>query len=134
MRCFFREIYPKSEVEEKLGKFRTVSSTARSMSVLEKELDEVECSIEKTDSSNKDSTSISEKELNMSGKYSQDSTINEENSISQQSNSLPYIELYQESVNYLGYYSSHEQLMQQLILDKANTTQKHIRDMVSKGN
>lgn len=104
------------------------------MSVLEKELNEVEGSIEKNDNSNKDSSSNSEKELSMSGKYSQDSTVNEENSLSQQSNSLPYVELYQESVNYLGYYSSHEQLMQQLILDKANTTQKHIRDMVSKGN
>ncbi|KAJ8966988.1 hypothetical protein NQ317_011188, partial [Molorchus minor] len=45
----------------------------------------------------------------------------------------PYIEINQESVNYLGYYSSHEQLMQQLILDKANTTQKNIKDMVAKG-
>lgn len=44
-----------------------------------------------------------------------------------------HIEIFQESVNYLGYYSSHEQLMQQLILDKANTTQKNIKGMVKKG-
>lgn len=103
------------------------------MSALERELDEVESSVEQSHDPIKDSTSSLEKDITSSGKYSQTSTINEESSVSQQSNSLPYIELYQESVNYLGYYSSHEQLMQQLILDKASTTQKHIRDMVSKG-
>lgn len=104
------------------------------MSTLEKDLDTSECNSEKTDDIIKDSASYSENDINLSGKHSQDSATNDEGSLSQQSNSLPYIELYQESVNYLGYYSSHEQLMQQLILDKAKTTQKHIRDMVSKGN
>lgn len=47
--------------------------------------------------------------------------------------SLINIEIKQESVNYLGYYSSHKQLMQQLILDCANSTQKKIRDMVTQG-
>lgn len=44
-----------------------------------------------------------------------------------------YVEIKQESVNYLGYYSSHEQLMQQLILDRASIARKKIRDMVAQG-
>lgn len=39
----------------------------------------------------------------------------------------------QESVNYIGYYSSHEQLMQQLILDRAAAARKQIRLMVDQG-
>ena len=39
----------------------------------------------------------------------------------------------QESVNYLGYYSSHEQLMQQLIMSQAAAAQQHIRNMVEQG-
>lgn len=39
----------------------------------------------------------------------------------------------QESINYLGYFSSHEQVMRQLILDYAYMTQKQIRNMVAKG-
>lgn len=39
----------------------------------------------------------------------------------------------QEAVNYLGYYSSHEQLMQQLILEQADSAVQRIRAMVSQG-
>lgn len=39
----------------------------------------------------------------------------------------------QESVNYLGYYSSHEQLMQQLIMAQASAAQQHIRSMIEQG-
>nr|CAH7745695.1 unnamed protein product [Callosobruchus chinensis] len=119
-----REIYPKSEIEEKLGKFRTVSSTARSLS----------STTDKDTSSNPNLTEAfesSNEHMSISRKNSSGS-INQEGS-STQSNSLPYVPLSQEIVNYLGYYSSHEQLMQQLILDRARTTQKHIKDMVSKG-
>ncbi|KAJ8923504.1 hypothetical protein NQ315_010082 [Exocentrus adspersus] len=128
-----REIYPKSEIEDKLGKFRTVSSTGRSLSAMEKTSD-FETSVEKTMNSEIDCdiTSSDEHTAFSLNKTSRD-TLNNEGSSSQQSNSIPYIEIYQESVNYLGYYSSHEQLMQQLILDKAITTQKHIKDMVAKG-
>ncbi|KAJ8945629.1 hypothetical protein NQ314_009160 [Rhamnusium bicolor] len=112
-----REIYPKSEIENKLGKFRTVSSTARSISALENTSNESETSMEKTEHSEGDCDTSSDEHI----------------TFSQQSSTIPYIEIYQESVNYLGYYSSHEQLMQQLILDKANMTQKHIKDMVAKG-
>ncbi|KAK7862806.1 hypothetical protein R5R35_004159 [Gryllus longicercus] len=51
--------------------------------------------------------------------------------------SLPVLphhtEIRQESVNYLGYYSSHEQLMHELILERASTAQKCIQDMVAQG-
>lgn len=130
-----REIYPKSEVEEKLGKFRTVSSTARSLSALERE-PETEASLEKSEKGDTDrelTSSKDDRDTVLSRNQSNDSVDNGTSSLSQQSNSIPYIEIYQESVNYLGYYSSHEQLMQQLILDKAHTTQKHIKNMVDKG-
>lgn len=39
----------------------------------------------------------------------------------------------QEAVNYLGYYSSHEQLMQQLILEQANSAVQRICSMVTQG-
>lgn len=94
----------------------------------------MENSIEKCDNPTQIPAVGLDRDIISSGKHSQDSVSNGESSPSQHSNSLPYIELYQESVNYLGYYSSHEQLMQQLILDKANMIQKHIKDMVSKGN
>lgn len=44
-----------------------------------------------------------------------------------------HVEIKQEVVNYLGYYSSHEQLMQQLILDHARITRQKIREMVAQG-
>uniref|UniRef100_A0A1Y1NEI7 Uncharacterized protein n=1 Tax=Photinus pyralis TaxID=7054 RepID=A0A1Y1NEI7_PHOPY len=40
----------------------------------------------------------------------------------------------QESVNYLGYYSSHERMMQELILEQSCIGQKKIREIVSQGN
>ncbi|XP_018578793.1 KICSTOR complex protein SZT2 isoform X1 [Anoplophora glabripennis] len=129
-----RELYPKCEVEDKLGKFRTVSSNARSLSAMGKAPSELETSVEKTVNSEIDcDITSSDEHISFSSKKPSKDTLNNEGSSSQQSNSVPYIEIYQESVNYLGYYSSHEQLMQQLILDKANTTQKHIKDMVAKG-
>ncbi|CAH1982614.1 unnamed protein product [Acanthoscelides obtectus] len=117
-----REIYPKSEIEEKLGKFRTVSSTARSLS----------STTDKDSNPNLTETFESSTEYASISRKNSNGSINQEES-STQSNSLPYVQLSQEIVNYLGYYSSHEQLMQQLILDRANNTQKHIKDMVSKG-
>ncbi|PSN35424.1 hypothetical protein C0J52_13195, partial [Blattella germanica] len=44
-----------------------------------------------------------------------------------------HIEIRQEAVNYLGYYSSHEQLMQQLILEQADSAMRRIFLMVSRG-
>ncbi|KAI4483415.1 hypothetical protein M0802_013415, partial [Mischocyttarus mexicanus] len=43
------------------------------------------------------------------------------------------IQIRQESVNYLGYYSSHEQLMQQLIMSQAQAARQHIIDMIERG-
>ncbi|KAL1130342.1 hypothetical protein AAG570_013280 [Ranatra chinensis] len=40
----------------------------------------------------------------------------------------------QESVNYLGYYSTHEQLMQQIIMEEASAAEKHIECMINKGS
>lgn len=47
--------------------------------------------------------------------------------------SQSHIEIKQESVNYLGYYSSHEQLMQELMSEHAKVNRKKIQDMVQRG-
>jgi hypothetical protein len=124
-----REIYPKSEVEPKLGKFRTVSSTAKSLLALEKLSGDLENSTSKPMDENFDMSSSDEHLMFASESRSEKSDEPSNRYLS----STPHVEISQESVNYLGYYSSHEQLMQQMILDKAHTTQKHIKDMVAKG-
>lgn len=119
-------------MERQLGKFRTVSSTSRnrlSLRISEcettKSTEEVkppkEKSVERSseNSSDGDTTSINSEST---GKTSKEKSI-----------PSSHIEIKQEFVNYLGYYSSHEQLMQQLILDCANATQKKIGDMVMQG-
>ncbi|XP_012229201.2 KICSTOR complex protein SZT2-like isoform X1 [Linepithema humile] len=50
------------------------------------------------------------------------------------SSSSPHLmQIRQESVNYLGYYSSHEQLMQQMIMSQAQAARQHITTMVERG-
>lgn len=50
------------------------------------------------------------------------------------SSSSPHlVQIRQESVNYLGYYSSHEQLMQQMIMAQAKAARQHITNMVERG-
>jgi len=39
----------------------------------------------------------------------------------------------QEAVNYIGFYTSHEQLMQQLIMEQAASARCHIETMVKQG-
>ncbi|XP_032678990.1 KICSTOR complex protein SZT2-like [Odontomachus brunneus] len=56
------------------------------------------------------------------------------NTTSNMSTSSPHlVQIRQESVNYLGYYSSHEQLMQQLIMSQAQAAHQHITNMVDRG-
>lgn len=56
------------------------------------------------------------------------------NTISNPSSSSPHLmQIRQESVNYLGYYSSHEQLMQEMIMSQAQTARQHITNMVERG-
>lgn len=63
-------------------------------------------------------------------------TVNMSSSSSSSSSSSPspyLVQIRQESVNYLGYYSSHEQLMQQMIMSQAQTARQHITNMVERG-
>lgn len=94
-----------------------------------------------SESENKNQLSIEDK-VNGESLTSSMSNLQPENDFSVENDSVKKeskeksfinIEIKQESVNYLGYYSSHEQIMQQLILDCANSTQKKIRDMVTQG-
>uniref|UniRef100_A0A6P7GKT9 KICSTOR complex protein SZT2-like n=1 Tax=Diabrotica virgifera virgifera TaxID=50390 RepID=A0A6P7GKT9_DIAVI len=82
-----REVYPKSEIDEKLGKFRTVSSTARSLSTSEREQDEYESSSEKNLN---ESDFLSSNEQPMTSINVSNETLNNENScISHPSVCLP---------------------------------------------
>lgn len=64
----------------------------------------------------------------------QNSNIPNATSNTSSSSSSPHlVQIRQESVNYLGYYSSHEQLMQQLIMSQAHAARMHITNMVERG-
>ncbi|XP_048517774.1 KICSTOR complex protein SZT2 isoform X3 [Dendroctonus ponderosae] len=120
-----RDIFPMFENEQKLGKFRTVSSTG-GPSTSDKSATDLELSLPKSES-------------NGEAERAERLADNDDKSLSRSSEDKPLskllatVTIMQESVNYLGYYSPHEQIMQQLILDKARSTQKDIRNMVSKG-
>ncbi|XP_011685281.1 PREDICTED: protein SZT2-like isoform X1 [Wasmannia auropunctata] len=64
----------------------------------------------------------------------QNSNISSTASDASSSSSPPHlVQIRQESVNYLGYYSSHEQLMQQMIMAQAKAARQHITNMVERG-
>ncbi|KAK4871539.1 hypothetical protein RN001_015663 [Aquatica leii] len=135
-----REVFPKAEGDRKLGKFRRVSSAVRTTPVSRKENRVEEDSISTIDSQR------SESEVEFENSTDQTSLDLQSDTNSQQleptfqrpsrKGSVPnftHIEIKQESVNYLGYYSSHERLMQQLILEQAAITRVKIREIVSQG-
>ncbi|XP_063220375.1 KICSTOR complex protein SZT2-like isoform X2 [Bacillus rossius redtenbacheri] len=131
-----RELFPKLEVEHKLGKFCTVSTLCTNTTNTTPtkvdpgrsgEENDVEDSFD--DSSSSDSTSLSTSDTAVP--VSSPPSLNE-HAFHSRGQQL-HVEIRQESVNYLGYYSSHEQLMQQLILKQAENAKLHIEDMVSKG-
>lgn len=132
-----RDIYPKSEVERTLGKFQTVThvSPLLTMPKQEKKSADFGSSHSKVTSSDTECETSTSVEMTSLSSNSDDKTdrkpVLKEEERPNSSSSGTAIKL--ESVNYLGYYSSHEQVMRQLILDCANMTQKQIRSMVAKG-
>ncbi|XP_049806805.1 KICSTOR complex protein SZT2-like [Schistocerca nitens] len=111
-----RELYPKLEIERKLGKFCTVSTATHEQP--QQPLPDDQCS----DKNASDSETVhSGLESSTSSEHTKDISVPTQTQIRQ------------ESVNYLGYYSSHEQLMQQLILEQASTSCNRIKSMVAKG-
>ncbi|XP_053983197.1 KICSTOR complex protein SZT2-like [Hylaeus volcanicus] len=155
-----RELYPKSEVENnKLGKFRTVYSIEKPilntctesesvMEIFEKgiakefstEFEEhgQELKDKKNDSkiptlnsqTNCNSTSAPTPPPVPNSPLTQNANLP---SASVNSTSSHLIQIRQESINYLGYYSSHEQLMQQTIMSQADAARLHILNMVDRG-
>ena len=147
-----RELYPKREVENnKLGKFRTVYSVEKSPStyteavmdtINESSSDLQEC---KQDSNDKKSdtklhSATFGTNCNNTGAPTPPPVPNSpltQNvnppSVSVNSSSPHLIQIRQESINYLGYYSSHEQLMQQTIMSQANAARMHIMNMIKRG-
>ncbi|KAF7281911.1 hypothetical protein GWI33_004033 [Rhynchophorus ferrugineus] len=107
-----RDTYPMYESEQKLGKFRTVSSSLQ----LEASCPNLESSADDTDPRTSDDGS--------------QNTSLDDAPMSKVHNTMI---IRQEPVTYLGYYSPHEQIMHQLIMEKAKSTQNDIRDMVYKG-
>lgn len=61
------------------------------------------------------------------------SPLAQNSSVNSSSSSPHLVQIRQESVNYLGYYSSHEQLMQQMIMSQAHAAHQHIKNMVERG-
>ncbi|XP_012282231.1 KICSTOR complex protein SZT2 isoform X2 [Orussus abietinus] len=162
-----RELYPKRDVENKLGKFRTVYSVAKSSATSShaespsgsspvspvppflQRPTKIE-TIESSGEFNEDSTP----EKNQEEIKEEDSTdMNDSlpptpppvpnspltqnpgvlNAASSSSSSTHLLQIRQESVNYLGYYSSHEQLMHQMMMSQAYAAREHIVNMVERG-
>ncbi|KAK5639276.1 hypothetical protein RI129_011768 [Pyrocoelia pectoralis] len=118
-----REVFPKLESDRNLGKFRAVSSMLRPPSSCGRE-SQVE---DDSASSVGSQSSVAQSDLEKSESLSQNL---------QEDTSKKYTQhtaIKQESVNYLGYYSSHERMMQELILEQSSIGQKKIRDIVSQG-
>lgn len=146
-------------MERKLGKFRTVTSLGRTIQSESEKPKEIrlriltDCNISDEKQSHDDSETASGQSNDLSkfaeqGNEGCEDKMNEEDSAisdSDDKKSLTdsidkkpscvrtHIEIKQESVNYLGYYSSHEQLMQQLILECARSTQKKLTEMANQG-
>lgn len=146
-----RELYPKREVENnKLGKFRTVYSIEKStntyteplMDTLNESSSMQDC---KQDTNDK---KCDTKLYNANFGINCNSTgapipppvpnspltqnVNPPN-VAVNSPSPHLIQIRKESINYLGYYSSHEQLMQQTIMSQANAARIHIMNMIKRG-
>ncbi|XP_018404829.1 PREDICTED: protein SZT2-like [Cyphomyrmex costatus] len=156
-----RELYPKREVENnKLGKFRTVYSVGKpvissytegpiessSVSPFTRCSSRTEISTadhqEKSSSSDVTSKDIDVKTANYNVHNNSaptpppvpNSPLAQNSNIPRSSSSSPHLmQIRQESVNYLGYYSSHEQLMQQMIMAQAKAARQHITNMVERG-
>ncbi|OAD53477.1 Protein SZT2, partial [Eufriesea mexicana] len=147
-----RELYPKREVENnKLGKFRTVYNIDKSTNTYTEPV---------TDTPNESSSDFQEYRQDSNDKKN-DSKLYSSNmgtncnstgaptpppvpnspltqnvnppNVSVNSPSPHLIQIRQESINYLGYYSSHEQLMQQTIKSQANAARMHIMNMIKRG-
>ncbi|KAL3289663.1 hypothetical protein HHI36_023071 [Cryptolaemus montrouzieri] len=118
------ELYPASGKEEKLGKFKTVSSASRSI-------------LGTLDSQEFPANNVAPERIIKTEQTEEVSSITDtdqiESVIENDEKDINHVGISTEEVNYLGYYSSHEQLMHQLILEKAKATQRHITSMVTKG-
>ncbi|XP_043514984.1 KICSTOR complex protein SZT2-like isoform X3 [Frieseomelitta varia] len=146
-----RELYPKKEVENnKLGKFRTVYNVEKSICTY---TEPVISTLNESSADLQEGRQVSNDKKSDAKLYSTNFGTNCNNtgaptpppvpnspltqnvnppSISV--NSSPHlIQIRQESINYLGYYSSHEQLMQQTIMSQANTARMHIMNMIKRG-
>ncbi|XP_054280353.1 KICSTOR complex protein SZT2-like isoform X2 [Macrosteles quadrilineatus] len=107
-----REPYAKLENERKLGKFCTVS-TANPLTLYT-------LSRETTPPIPEETPEELAEAHQSSGSY-----------MFERRSSSHNVEIKAESVNYLGYYSSHEQFMQQLIMEQANKARGSIEDIIT---
>ncbi|KAF4533500.1 hypothetical protein B566_EDAN000985 [Ephemera danica] len=109
-----REHYPKHVIERKLGKFCTVPLATPQLTTSVATLPNISESEGPTEEVAEESSNGHE-QLNFT-------------------DVIPHhIEIRQEAVNYMGYYSSHEQLMQQLILQQASAVEQQVITMVEQG-
>lgn len=144
-----RELFPKLEIGSKLGKFRTVSTASHDpMQLYYPRSLHVTSGYHNSDILDRDNTPLEavcappcvpvtilapltpQAPALPAPLTDCDFSVNQDPGLPV----LPHhTEIRQESVNYLGYYSSHEQLMHELILERASAAQKCIHDMVAQG-
>ncbi|KYN29036.1 Protein SZT2, partial [Trachymyrmex cornetzi] len=146
-----RELYPKREVENnKLGKFRTVYSVGKpaTSSCTDNPMESKMLNLDQQERSS--SSDVTTKDIDIKTpnynvhNNSAPTPPPVPNSPLAQTSNIPsavsdtpppphLMQIRQESVNYLGYYSSHEQLMQQMIMAQAKAARQHITNMVERG-
>lgn len=146
-----RELYPKREVENnKLGKFRTVYSIEKStntytepvMDTLNESSSVQDCKQDINDKKNDAKLYNANFGMNCNSTGAPipppvpnsplTQNVNPPN-VAVNTPSPHLIQIRKESINYLGYYSSHEQLMQQTIMSQANAARIHIMNMIKRG-
>ncbi|XP_066587997.1 KICSTOR complex protein SZT2-like [Prorops nasuta] len=139
-----RELYPQKEVENnKLGKFRTVYSLGNtnndSLSGSSSALSGLQKTKElSTDDLTESSVSYTKDEKGPSNApvpppVPTSPLSATSNNLNSNPTSTHLVEIRQESINYLGYYSSHEQLMQQMMMTQAQVARHDITDMIKRG-
>ena len=156
-----RDLYPKREVENnKLGKFRTVYNVAKSESGSQSDsvfestvtLPSSISGVSTRDDGKTILSELSEGSQESTSSWSEDDKETDQTLaptpppvpstfiqnatptlLSEETSSPQLSQIRLESINYLGYYSSHEQLMQQLIITQARIAREHITNMIERG-
>lgn len=146
--------------EDKTGKFRTVTNTGKSIANSQVESPSESSHVSTVSLRKSSKTELMatfeeerrETDVESSSDFSTSSRVLEEDEKQEQDETMPStsppvpnmsvghgimnasnVQIRQESINYMGYYSLHEQLMQQLMISQAHAACESIKTMIYEG-